>query len=333
MMLRTLVSAALAAALAQSAAADPVTLRVGWVAALSDAPLLMYGKTGIARHEGQSYTLDPIHFQGSPPMITALAAGEVDLVGLGFSTVPIAVLNAGMGDLRIIADQFQDGVPEHYSNEFLALRDGPVQTVDDMKGRIAVANAAGSAIDMAMRAMFRKHGLEDKRNVTIVEAGFPNMPAMLVERKVDLIAGARPFSVEPDFAAKVSVVFTQRDAIGRSQMAVLGARQGFLEKNRAAVVDYLEDSLRAIRWYNDPANHDEAVKIMADATKQPVAIATTWMFTKEGDFYHDPDGLPDLDALQANIEIERELGFIKTDLDVKAITDLSYVKEAAARLK
>ena len=254
MMRRRFLVAVMAAILCAGAAlADPVKLRVAWVSANSDAPLLMFGKSGIARHEGISYTLQAIHFQGSPPMITALATGDIDLVGLGFSTLPIAVLNAGMTDLRIVADLFQDGVAGHYSNEFLVLTDGPIHTIDDLKGRIAATNAAGSAIDMVLRAMLKKHGIDDKRDVTIIEAAFPNMPAMLHEHKVDLIAGARPFTADPAVRAFARTLFTQREAIGRSEMALLAARTATIAKDRAAIVDYLEDELRAIRWYTDPA--------------------------------------------------------------------------------
>jgi sulfonate transport system substrate-binding protein len=332
MLWRTMAAAAAACATLAAANADPLDLRFGWVTT-ADAPLLMYGKAGIARHQGVSYTLDPIHFQGSPPMITALATNEVDLVGFGFSTVPIAVQNAGMSDLRIIADLFQDGSHGSYSNQFMVLKDGPVRTIDDMKGRIAATNAFGSAIDMVLRAMFRKHGLDDKRDVTIIEAGFFTMPAMLSEHKVDLIAALRNFTADPKFLAYARPLFTQADAIGPSEMAVLLARQGFLDKNRAAVVDYLEDELRALHWYNDPANRDEALKIMAAASKVPVDSIAGWMFTKDGDFYHDPDGLPNLDALQSNVDLELKLGFLKTALDVKKLADLSYVKEAASRAK
>lgn len=324
------IALALALVAASPAAAEPVKLRFAWVTS-ADAPLLMVGKADLATHEGLSYTLDPIHFQGSPPVITAVAAGEVDLIGLGFSSLPIAVQNAGMSDLRIIADLFQDGVPGHYSDEFFVLKDGPVHAIEDLKGRSAATNAAGSAIDMTLRTMLRKHGLEVPRDVTIVEAGFANMPAMLKERKVDVIAGARPFSNDPAFRAFARPLFTQVEAIGRSQMAALATRLPTIEKHRAAIVDYLEDELRALRWFEDPAHHDEAVELIAAFSKQPAGLYRT-MFTDAGDYYHDPDGRPDLDALQASIEIERQLGFIKTDIDVKQYTDLSLVEEAAKRL-
>lgn len=333
MKLRTTALAAAILVVASAASADPLKIRVGWVAGNSDAPLMMFGKPGLTVHEGVSYTLDPIHFQGSPPEITALATGDVDFVGIGFSSLPTGILNAGMTDLRIIADVFQDGGPGAYSNEFMVSNDSSIHTVADMKGKVAATNSAGSAVDMTLRAMFRKQGLEDKRDVTIIEVAFPNMPAMLKEHKVDLIAGTRILTADPATRTYARTLFTQRDAIGRSEMVLLVAHQAFLEKNRAAVVDYLEDSLRELHWYSDPANHDAVVKIFADFTKLPPAAFASWLYVKGQDFYHDPNELPDLDALQSNIDTITALGFVKAPLDVRQYVDLSYVKAAAARLK
>ena len=316
-----------------SAAADPVKLRIGYVVPGADSPLLMFNKAGIAKHEGQSYTLDTIRFQGTPPMITALAAGEIDIAPLAFSTLSLAVQNAGMSDLRIIADVFQDGVTGYYTNEYMVLKDSPIKTVEDLKGKIVVSNAAGSAVDMAMRAMLKKHGLEDKKNVTFVEGAFPNMKAMLEEHKVDLISGVRPFTADAGLRSIARTLFTQKEAIGRSEMIIDTAREGFLQKNKEAVVDFLEDSLRALHWYSDPAHHDEVVKIVSDYTKAPAALYQGWLFTKGGDFYHDPNGNPDLPALQGNIELQRSLGFLKDDLDAKKLADLSFVEEAAKKAR
>jgi NitT/TauT family transport system substrate-binding protein len=318
---------------ASIASADPTTLRVGWVSGSSDVPLVTIGPKDILRHEGKSYVIEMTHFQGSPPQITALAANQIDFVGFGFSALPTAVFNAHMTDLRIVADMFQDGAPGGYSNEFFVLKDGPIHNVADMKGHVAVTNSAGSAVDMVLRAILRKNGLEPNRDVNILEAGFGNMPPMLKEHKVDLIPGTRLTNGDPALRAYARTLFTQKDAVGRAQMAELVAREAFLAKNRAAVVDYLEDSLRELAWFSDPAHHAEAVKIFSDFTKIPGAQFDPWLFVKGEDYYKDPNGTPDLDALQANVDTMRSLGFTKETLDVKKYADLSLVKEAAARLK
>jgi sulfonate transport system substrate-binding protein len=135
----------------------------------------------LARHFGQSYALDPVHYVGTPPMITALANDQIEIANLAYSTLGIAVENAGLDDMRVVADEFQDGVDDYYSEEYMVRNDSPIQKVEDLKGRVVATNAAGSAVDVAMMAMLHKHGLEPNRDYTVVEAPLPAMKAMLAE--------------------------------------------------------------------------------------------------------------------------------------------------------
>ncbi|HEX9466669.1 MAG TPA: ABC transporter substrate-binding protein [Alphaproteobacteria bacterium] len=314
------------------AAQTPVKLRLAYVVPVSDWAPILFEKSGLARHQGRSYAMEPVRFQGTPPMITAMATGELEIGNLAYSSFALAVENAGLGDLRIIADEFQDGVAGYYSNEYFVLKDGPVKTVTDLKGRVLASNAAGSAVDIAMRAMLRKTGLDEKRDVTIVEAAFPNMRAMLADRKIDLFTGVLPFSLDPALLQIARPLFTQKDAVGPTQMIVWAVREEFLRQHRAALVDFLEDALRAEHWFLDPANRGETLDIAARVSGRPAGSFADWLFTKK-DYYRDPAGRPDLAALQANIDLQRELGFLKAGFDVKKHTDLGLVEEAAKRLK
>ena len=109
------------------------------------------------------------------------------------------------------------------------------------------------------------------------------------------------------------------------------ARKSFIEKNRAAMVDFMEDMLIITRWFQDPKNHDEVAKIASNITKVPPE-RFGWLFTKQ-DTYRDPNLLPNLEALQHNVDTVRELGFVKKKIDVTKYADLSLVQEAAKRLK
>jgi len=333
MHLLKIVIASLVSVLTGSAAAsEPIKIRISWTAPVSNWASILLEKKDLARHYGKSYTLEPIRIGGTPPMIQALANNELEIANLTYSTVPIAIANAGMEDLRIIADEFQDGVNNSYSNEFLVLKDSPIRSVHDLKGRVIGTNAVGSAVDIAGRAMLRKNGLEDKRDYTVLETPFPAMRAMLAEKKVDLIPAVIPFSFDPALREIARPLFTQKDAIGESQMAVFVARKAFIDKNRAAVVDFLEDFLRIARWYLDPANHKEAAQIAARFTKLPAERFEGWLFTQK-DYYRDSGLVPNLDALQKNIDLTKELGFIRDTIDVRKHSDLTLLQEASARLK
>lgn len=315
-----------------AARADPLPLHVGWVVCPPELTPVLLAPPGVARHLGKSYTFEPVHFQGTPSMITAIAAGQLDIAPFTYPTFGTAIENAGIGDLRVIFNEFEDGVPGYFTEPYLVLKSSGIDKVEDLKGKVLATNAIGSGVDIAMRAMLKKHGLEDKRDYNVVEIAFPNMKATLLENKVTLINATVLTANDPELMDKANILFTEKQAVGETQFALWTARASFIKAHRAALVDFMEDSLRALHWYLDPKNHDQAVKLVADFTKRPPALFTGWLLTHK-DQYRNPNGLPNVAALQRNLDTAHELGFLKTKLDASKYLDLSLVKEAAVRLK
>jgi ABC-type nitrate/sulfonate/bicarbonate transport system substrate-binding protein len=316
---------------ASPAQSEPVTIRNAFVVPLANwAPMLAL-KKDLAKHWGKSYVMEAVHYQGTPPMITALASDQLEIADLAYSTFGLAIENAGMSDLRIIADEFQDGVPGYYSSQFFVRKDSRINSIKDLKGKVLATNVVGSGVDIGMKAALKKNGLIDKRDYTVIEAPFPTMPSLLAEKKADLVTGVMPFSLNPIFKQQGKALFEQKDGLGRSQFIFWVMRKSFIDKHRAALVDFMEDVLRIERWYLDPKNHKEVAEIASHILKIP-ASRFGWVFTKQ-DYYRDPNGLPDLVALQHNVDTAADLGFLKPGLDVSKYVDLSIVKEAAARLK
>jgi sulfonate transport system substrate-binding protein len=325
-----------AAAGMTAAPAEPANIRLSYIVPVSNWATMLFKTPGLARHLDKSYTFEAIHFQGTPQLITALNVGELEIANLGFTTLPIAINNAGMSDLRIISDELQDGVPGYYSNEFMVRKDGPIRTYEDLRGKILATNVFGSGTDVPLRIMLAKHNLQDKRDLIIIETPVPAMPAMLSEGKVELIVLPLPFTANPSVRAATRTIGTTGDAVGINQLGMWVARQSFIDKNRAALADFMEDALRQERWYLDPANHAEAVKIAAAVTKSPPERWDSWLFKKDGeggDYYRNPDGKLDGEALQKVIDLQVQYGLLKQTIDVKKYIDYSLVEEAAKRLK
>ena len=331
-MCRVLAAAAALVLGAACARAEPVKVRVGFAVVPANLFPLFAETPGVAQHLGKSYTIELTRFAGTPQQMAGFAADEIDMGSFSFSTLAIAIQNAGIEDARIIADMLQDGAHGSNSNELMVLKDGPIHTIDDLRGKVFATIGAGGSSDMAMRMMLRSHGMDDKTALTYVEVGFPNMKAMLLEHKVDIITAVTPFSQDPELRANARTLFRQADVLGPTSLLMLAARAGFITKNRAAVVDFLEDDLRMVRWYTDPANRATALDIVARLTKRPASFYDSRAFTKEGDQYRAPDGLPDVAGVQKGVELARQFGVIKSAIDAKAYFDLSMVKEAAARL-
>ncbi|MDE2228418.1 MAG: ABC transporter substrate-binding protein [Alphaproteobacteria bacterium] len=326
------VAAALLALGLGAARAEPLKIRIGWVVCPPELTPVLLAPPGVARHLGKSYAFEPQHFQGTPAMITALAAGQLDIAPFTYPTFGTAIENAGISDLRVVFNEFEDGVPGYFTEPYLVLKSSGIGKVEDLKGKVLATNAVGSGVDIAMRAMLKKHGLEDKRDYSVVEIAFPNMKSVLLEGKVSLITATVLSANDPELKVKAKTLFTEKDAVGETQFALWTARESYIKAHRAALVDFMEDSLRALRWYLDPKNHDQAVKIVADFIKRPPQLFTGWLLTHQ-DQYRDPNGLPNVPALQRNLDTAQRLGFLKSRLEASKYLDLSLVKAAAARLK
>jgi NitT/TauT family transport system substrate-binding protein len=212
----------------------------------------------------------------------------------------------------------------------MVLKDSPIKTIDDLKGKVVATNGIGSGLDIAMRYILKQHHMEEKRDYTDVEINFPNMRPALADRKVDLVSSILPFMYDPEMLKVGRVLFEQGAEVGPTELLMWSARAPYIAAHRAALVDLMEDNLRMLRWYSDPANHQEAIAIVARLTKQPAA-ALDWVFTQRDDF-RGPDGPPDLKALVADLKMEKDLGYLKTDIDVAKYTDLTITSEALKRL-
>lgn len=163
------------------ARADAVPIRIGWAQAPGHlAPLfdaLAAKHPDIMPHQTKTYAASAIHFGGSTPQIQAIAIGELEIAAFAPSSLTLAIANAGL-DVRIVSDVIQDGLPGHYDEPFIVRKDGPIKTIEDIKGKRIATNAIGSASDNAMRMALRKNGIQDK-DFTTVEADFANMVPMI----------------------------------------------------------------------------------------------------------------------------------------------------------
>ena len=317
--------------LASARSAEPLDIKVGWVTMYASSVPLSLDKKELLHHYGQSYTITPTRMASTAAMITGLATGDVNIGTLAYSSLTSAILNAKLNDIRIVMDTNQDGVGNGWSGHFMVLKDGPIKKVEDLKGHVIASLTYGSAVDVAIRAMLRKHGLDDKKDVSFVEASFPNMNSMLLQKKADLVSSTEPWYDDPELQRNATTLFTQRDATGVTQLLVWASRAGYIMEHRAALVDFLEDSLRFTQWALDSKNHDAFVAMVSKAMKVPSETLASYIYTDK-DLYKDPHGLPNMAALQSNVDLLHELGFFPSSFKVGDYADLTMIKEADARL-
>jgi len=89
--------------------------------------------------------------------------------------------------------------------------------------------------------------------------------------------------------------------------------------------------LLALKLVPEPEEKLDRATINSNITKVPPE-RFGWLFTK-ADTYRDPNLLPNIEALQRNVDMTQDLGFVKKKIDVKKYLDLSLAQDAAKRLK
>jgi NitT/TauT family transport system substrate-binding protein len=330
-----LISAAIALAIAFVTAlaptkAEPVKIRLGYFVIPGIISPLLFKKTDIMKHYGKSYTVENVFIRGSSLALQALAAKEVDISFTSFSAFTNAIINGGL-DIKIISDLAAWSSKGHQGPVYVVRGDSDIKTIKDLKGKVLAVPARGTGFHFALLANLKKIGYVENKDFNVVEVRVPGMGPALKAKKVDLATAVPPFLYLMEKKDKVRRLFRPEDGMGDVQSLLNIGRTEFLNANKAAVADFMEDYIIALKWFLDPKNHDEASEITAKFTKRPVRIYKSFAFTKK-DFYRDPSATPNMAALQRNIDTLLDLGVIKKRVVAAKHTDFSYLNEAKKRL-
>ena len=312
------------------AAAAPVKIRIAHGIPPAHLTPLLFQKKELLKNYGKTYEVQLIYVANTSAQIPMLAAKEIDITWTAYSSFAAAVMNAKL-DLKLILDILSYGEPGHFTSYWSVMKESPIKSIKDVKGKRIAVPAFGTALDVAARIALKKAGLEANKDYTPVEVNFPNMFAMLSQGKVDIAAITTPFIYDPKISSKVRKVFGAEAAMGKIQALMHAVRGDFLAKNRAAVQDMAEDYVRAWRWFLTPANREEALNIAAKFTKRPRA-AYEWALTRDKDSYRDPYAQVDIKVLQGNLDVMHQMGYLKERLDISKFADPSIAAEARRRV-
>src|SRR5207244_1922949 len=82
--------------------------------------------------------------RGTPEAATLLAAGQADMATLSFAVFATSVLKQIVpGGMTIVSDNYQDGRPGYAQNTYFVLKDSPIQSTNDLRGKKVGINAFG----------------------------------------------------------------------------------------------------------------------------------------------------------------------------------------------
>jgi NitT/TauT family transport system substrate-binding protein len=286
---------------------------------------LDYLKTNVLKNYGKAYTLDMTFTRGSPEAAQLLAAGQVEIATLSSPAFAATVAKDAVPDgISIISDIYQDGHQGYATNTFFVLKDSPIKTVADLKGKRVAINAFGSAVDLVLRVALKKAGLDPRRDVQIVEVTFPNIAPAIRESRVDCGVLVIPFLPAESAKGDLRGLFTGGDTLGPSSVAFQVATNKFIREQPDVLRAFLEDFVQGLAWYYDPANREKALELVSGLTKSPKEVLDSYFITPR-DYYRDRNGCVPVSAVQKPIDAMVEYKLIDKPVDAANFIKLQYL--------
>jgi ABC-type nitrate/sulfonate/bicarbonate transport system substrate-binding protein len=131
------------------------------------------------------------------------------------------------------------------------------------------------------------------------------------------------------------MLFDTADALGPTETLAYTGKTDWVAKNRAVLVDFLEDHMRFRRWLlsEEPATRAQVVKVLAEYTKQPPEAFADWVFTKKDPSYRAMDLKVDVARMQKNIDDIHRIGGLPATIDAAKYVDMSLAEEAWKRFQ
>lgn len=238
-----------------AAAAEKFTLLLDWFVNPDHAPLVVARERGFFAEAGLDVELIAPADPNDPPKL--VAAGKAD-AGVSYQPQLHLQIAAGLPLTRIAT------LVATPLNSLVALADGPVRTIKDLKGR-RIGYSVGGFEDAVLGAMLERHGLA-LADVSLVNVNFALSPALLAGR-VDAVIGAfrnfelnqlalqgragRAFFPEDEGVPAYDelIVIAPTDRVGDPR---LGRLVDAIERGVLAVVNHPDDAWAAfVRAYPD----------------------------------------------------------------------------------
>jgi sulfonate transport system substrate-binding protein len=286
---------------------------------------LDYLKSNVLKNYGKVYTIDMTFTRGSPEAAQLLAAGQVDLAALSSPAFAATIAKDAVPDgISIISDIYQDGHPGFATNTFFVMKESPIKTVGDLRGKKVAINAYGSAVDLVLRVALKKVNLDPRRDLQIVEVTFPNIAAAIREGRVDCGVLVIPFLPAESAKGDLRALFSGGDTLGPSSVVFQVATDKFIREQPDILRAFLQDFVQGLEWYYDPANREKAIELAAGLTKMSKEVLNTYFITPR-DYYRDRNGCVPVSAVQKPIDAMVEYKLIDRPVDAAKYMKLQYL--------
>lgn len=279
---------------ATSGGLEKVTVNTLPIVAL--APMFVAEDKGFFEEEGveNSYTDSDIYAQLA---LQSQGKLDVNIPGLGG-----AFYNAINQDLKLkaVADRNQYTCS---SDSILLVgakaKQAGLETVADLEGKKVAILARGSSTEYWLSRALEDEGLTIDDLDSLTTLGYPDIANALKTGAVDAGFMTEPIAYGLMADGTAERMLATYEIVPDNQQGVISMSEDFIENRPEVAAQWMAGWLKGVRYFQDPANREEVVQIIADNTEVPVETVDALYGTDQWP-YQNPNGEVDTERATAD---------------------------------
>lgn len=306
--------------LAATTAGHSAEIKVGFTPTTFDSPMVIVKQKGWLQEElakaGLKDSVVWVPFSAGPPQNEAFAAKQLDITASG--DVPILIGKAAGLPLKAVGLASAGW----YSSAAVVLKDSPIKTVQDLKGR-KVATQKGTTGHQLLLLALAEAGLKVS-DIQFVNLPLPDLAGAVANGDVEAAVVMEPGLSSLEVSGTIR---TLRDGKGlKNSIILLVGREDFIAANPKVVEALTRAYRRAATLIAEKP--DEAAQVLGAEIRLPVAALRHSIAKFEYDPAFKAEHIASLKGTEAYL---REQGVIRSGVNIDAFVDLSFTAKPAAK--
>ena len=303
-------------------------IRIGWVYAMANAPVLVADSNGYFKEQELDAKL--LSFTSGPLLKQAMVAGEIDLAYIGSPPV-YHWFSRGL-ESKILAKV------NYGQAAVVSRKDSGVTALADIEGRKMAGVRRGSGMDVLLRGYVigEAAGLVPDKDTQIISMPSGNMGPSLESKVVDAAFMWEPFISQFLLRGNTRVIFDMNEAEPKYPWYIISAMPEAMEQRPDAIVKALRAHRKAVDFLNSSEDAGNDVIAAAfrlgevtgpDGTVYPPVEVVRQARARLGWEWSLNDN--DIAFIQRLMDWSLELGYIKKKLTTGDLIDRSFAAKAA----
>lgn len=217
-------------------------LRIGWVYAMANAPILIAAEKGYFKQQGLDVVI--IKYKNGPMAHQALSSGELDMAYIG--STPVYHWFARGMDSRILAKV------NYGQAAMLVRKNSGIDKLSDLKNKKVAGVKIGSGMDVLLRGyvLDEEAKLKPDQDVQIVTMLPSQMESSLEQGQVSAAFMWEPFVSSALLHGQTKLIFDMNKAIPNYPWYVVMAMPNTLKTRRQDVIKVLRAHKQAVDYLN-----------------------------------------------------------------------------------